>query len=76
MVANAGVVIIILRYVNVSNQHVVHLPGTRCYKSIISQLSWRKKRQDTDLSLLVAQIHLVGGTLGCYSESILKHLLV
>lgn len=30
-------VVIILQYINVSDQHIVHLKLTQCYKSITSQ---------------------------------------
>ena len=49
VLANATVVII-LQYIKVSNQHVVHLKLTQCCMSIISQLkkdkSWQSKKFD------------------------------
>ena len=38
-----AMVIIILQYISVSNQQVVHLKLTQYYMSIISQKSWGKK---------------------------------
>ena len=42
MLANA-MGVIILEYINVSNQHVAHLKLTQCHISIISQLKMQKK---------------------------------
>ena len=36
--------VIILQYINVSNQQFVHLKLTQDYMSIISQQSWEKKQ--------------------------------
>ena len=37
-------VVVKLQYISVSNQHDVHCKLIQCYRSVISQESWEKKR--------------------------------
>ena len=54
MLANTTVAII-LRYVNVANQHVVHFKVTQCYISNIFQL---KKRAILEVSITTGEADL------------------
>ena len=47
-------VVIILQYINASNQHIVHLKITQCYMSIVSQL--KKEKKSNWLNNLVIRI--------------------
>lgn len=40
-------VVIILQYINTSNEHIVHLKHKQCYVSITSQFFFKKKLLDS-----------------------------
>ena len=52
--------VIILQYINVSNQQFVHLKLTQDYMSIISQQSWEKNRINNNYIKIFYSIKFMG----------------